>query len=141
MVGDPTPVITGVNPPQWSPSTTSVTITGSGFGTNPQLSVSAPGVGVTASILSASDNGQPGGATITANVSVPAQTCSILPVTITVTSQGYNGTGFYPVGGSTSSTTNNSLATIPPLSSTISSVSPPYFFVNTQPHLRSTANV
>jgi hypothetical protein len=41
-VGDPTPAITSVYPPQWTAGTTytcSIQITGAGFGTNPALSI------------------------------------------------------------------------------------------------------
>jgi hypothetical protein len=112
-VGDPTPSIISVSPSTWTAGSTnlSVTITGSGFGSNPQLAVS--GAGVTASITSHSDNGESGGATIVASVTVPA--CADGTVTITVTSQGYNGSGFGAAysGQSDSTTSTATIATVP----------------------------
>ncbi len=94
-VGDPTPDVTSVDPDTWTAGQTNipVTISGSYFGSNPQLSVS--GGGATATMTSHTDNGQPGGASIHASVSVPAS-CTGSSATITVTSTGYNGTGFTP---------------------------------------------
>ena len=89
-VGDPTPTISSVIPSSWAAGQANipVTIRGSGFGSNPVLVIA----GVTSSITSHSDNGQPGGAVINANVTVPG--CAFGSALITVTSTGYNGTGF-----------------------------------------------
>lgn len=108
-VGDPTPSITSVSPSTWAAGqSVSVTITGSGFGSNPTLTVS--GAGITSSITSHSDVGGPGGAKITANISValctPPETA-----TITVTSTGYNGSGFVP-GSAGQSDSGSSSATV-----------------------------
>jgi len=93
-VGDPTPSVTSVDPDSLTAGvTTSVTISGSYFGSNPLLTVS--GGGATATITSHTDSGAPGGAKIIAKVTVPA--CAAAgTVTFTVTSEGYNGTGFTP---------------------------------------------
>jgi hypothetical protein len=89
-VGDPTPTISSISPSSWAAGQVNipVTIKGSGFGSNPQLVIA----GVTSTITGHSDNGQPGGAVITANVSVPG--CATGTAGVTVTSEGYNGTGF-----------------------------------------------
>ena len=89
-VGDPTPTISSISPSSWAAGQVNipVTIQGSGYGSNPQLVIA----GVTSSITGHSDNGQPGGAVITANVSVPG--CATGTAGVTVTSTGYNGTGF-----------------------------------------------
>jgi hypothetical protein len=91
-VGDPTPSISSVSPNSWTAGQTNipVTIKGSGFGSNPILVVA--GSGVSSSITGHTDNGQPGGAQLTANVTVSA--CGSGSAAITVTSTGYNGTGF-----------------------------------------------
>jgi len=90
MVGDPTPTISSVSPSSWAAGQTNipVTIKGSGFGSNPVLVIA----GVTSSISSHSDNGLPGGAVINANVTVPG--CATGSALITVSSTGYNGSGF-----------------------------------------------
>ena len=111
-VGDPTPSITSVSPSTWTAGQTiSVTIKGSGFGSNPTLTVTA--AGVTSSITGHSDTGASGGATITANITVgvctPAETASIV-----VTSTGYTGAGFTPAF-SGQSASGSSSATVTPL--------------------------
>ncbi len=89
-VGDPTPTFSSITPSSWAAGQANipVTIKGSYFGSNPVLVIA----GVTSSITSHSDNGQPGGAVINANVTVPG--CSTGSALVTVTSTGYNGTGF-----------------------------------------------
>jgi hypothetical protein len=88
-VGDPTPNITSISPDVWSAgATTSFTITGTGFGTNPTLDVS--GTGVTgSSISSASDTEIQASVTISASASDGS-------ATVTVTSKGHGGNGFLP---------------------------------------------
>jgi hypothetical protein len=95
-VGDRTPSVTSVDPDQWTAGQLNfpVTISGSYFGSNPQLTVS--GGGATATITGHTDNGQAGGASITANASVPNACDAAGTVTLTVISTGYNGTGFTP---------------------------------------------
>jgi hypothetical protein len=94
VVGDPTPVLTtsSVSPQPWyaQQSPISVTITGQGFGTNPQLSVSGGGV-TSAVVINSTDNGT--SATITASVTIAANTPGGI-ATVTVASQGYS-----PCGG------------------------------------------
>lgn len=91
-IGDRTPSITNINPLSWPAGTiTPVTITGSGFGTNPKVTLSDPSI--IWSLTSATDDGATGGATITGTVNVP--TCTAYEgVNVNVTSQGYNGSGF-----------------------------------------------
>ena len=111
-VGDPTPSITSVSPGSWNAgqSNIPVTISGSYFGSNPQLTVA--GGGATATIKSHSDTGQPGGAQIVAYVTVPA--CAQAgSVTITVISTGYNGTGFTPAYSGQSSSSTSSATIVP----------------------------
>jgi hypothetical protein len=111
-VGDPPPSISSVSPNQWTAGQTNiaVTISGSYFGSNPQLTL--VGAGATSSITSHTDTGQPGGAQIHANVSVP-NTCADGSVVITVTSTGYNGTGFTPAYSGESSSATASATIIP----------------------------
>ena len=85
-VGDGTPVVTSISPSTWNAgATTSVTFGGNNFGTAPTLSFSSSQV--TATITSSSNT------QIVANITVaaaaPAET-----VQVTVTSHGYNGSGF-----------------------------------------------
>jgi hypothetical protein len=119
-VGDPTPSITSISPSTWTAGTTvTVTITGSGFGSNPGLTVG--GAGITSSITSHSDTGGAGGAKIIASVTIglctPAETASII-----VTSTGYNGTGFAPAysGQSSSGSSTATVAAITAPAPTIS---------------------
>jgi hypothetical protein len=94
-VADGTPVITSVNPDNWlvGATTTGVIISGEYFGTNPIVNFSDPAV--TSTRISASDT------QITCNITVGAN-ASGGEVDVTVTSQGYNGSGFIalPNGGS-----------------------------------------
>jgi hypothetical protein len=86
-VGDPTPVITAsaISPQPWyaQNSPISVTITGQGFGTNPQLSVT--GGGVTAAVPTGVSSD---GTIMTASVTIAANRQGGY-ATVTVTSQGY----------------------------------------------------
>jgi len=115
IVGDPPPSISTVSPNQWTAGQDNfpVTISGSYFGSNPQLTL--VGGGATASITSHTDTGQPNGATINASVSVPNACDASGSVTITVTSTGYNGSGFtaaYP-GESSSATSSATIVPVP----------------------------
>ncbi len=112
-VGDPTPSITTVNPSTWTAGQLNfpVTISGSYFGSNPELAVS--GGGATATITSHTDTGAADGATINASVSVPNACDAAGSVVITVTSTGYNGTGFVPAFSGQSSS-GTATATIVP---------------------------
>ena len=90
VVGDATPVITSVSPSGWNAgTTTNFTLAGSGFGTNPSLSIGGSGI-LSYSLLSGSDNLISGSVTIDA--SAPAGNA-----TVTVTSNGYYGQPFDPV--------------------------------------------
>jgi hypothetical protein len=86
-VGDPTPVISSVVPDPWvSGTATNFTLNGSGFGSNPSLSITGPGItGFTKT--SGSDT------VITGSVTVaPGATGT---ATITVTSTGFGGNAFF----------------------------------------------
>jgi hypothetical protein len=102
QVGDPTPVITGVNPNNFpAGAQTSFIISGSGFGTAPTLAIS--GNGVTGYGITSSTDTQ-----INATVTIGANAPSGI-ATITVTSTGYLGIGFVSTGGSGGST-NSAMA-------------------------------
>ncbi len=100
-VGDPTPVITSINPNVWPAGTTTpFTISGRGFGTNPSLTITGVGVG------SSSIVGTPSDTSISANVNIsssaPAGTA-----TVTIQSHGYGGSGFQPAQGGQSNQGSN----------------------------------
>jgi hypothetical protein len=112
QVDDPSPNVTGISPSTWyAGNSYSVTITGTNFGTNPSLSISAQGVTFT----------QSAGATdtqITANVTVAADAPNG-NATVQVTSTGFGGgNGFYP-GSSGNSPSNSSTA------ANVAAVTPP----------------
>jgi hypothetical protein len=87
-VGDTTPVITSVTPNVWNAGvTTPFTITGSGFGTNPSLTVIGTGITVYAI------TGLPSDTRISASVTVDPNALNG-PATVTVQSNGYNGLPF-----------------------------------------------
>ncbi len=86
-VSDTTPVITGIQPSDWQAlSTTTVTITGQSFGTNPPTLSFSPNPGISYT-LSSYNNTQ-----IVANMNVSADWAGV--VNLAVTSNGYNGQGF-----------------------------------------------
>jgi hypothetical protein len=100
QVGDPTPVIQSVNPSSWlAGQQISFTVNGTGFGTAPTLQVAGNGVSCCTNVAGSDTQ-------ISATASVAANAPNGL-ATITVTSTGYYGSGFMPIGGggSTSSTT------------------------------------
>lgn len=105
-VGDTTPVVTGISPSDWLSGTTSaVTFSGQSFGTNaPTLSFS-PANGISYSLTSYNDT------TITANVNVAAGT-SNETVSVTVTSNGYNGQGFSNGGNGQSANSQPATAAV-----------------------------
>lgn len=86
-VGDPTPNIMSVSPDIWNANTTvyPLTISGTGFGTNPTLTIS--GQGVTLNSYTGSDT------QITASVTIAANAPSG-NANITVASNGYYGSGW-----------------------------------------------
>jgi hypothetical protein len=97
-VGDPTPVVTGVSPNPWNAGTTvTATITGTGFGTAGTLSFSDTSITVNSYIST-------GDTQIRASITIPA--------TVTVTSHGYNGSGFLSGGGSQSSQGSNTATVV-----------------------------
>lgn len=84
---DPTPVINSISNQPWpAGTTTSFTISGSGFGTNPSLGIS--GTGIDDYGISDSSDSQIDGY-VTVDPSAPNES-----VAVTVTSNGYNGSGF-----------------------------------------------
>lgn len=96
-VYDGTPSINNISNQPWpAGSNTSFQVTGSGFGTNPGLTISGTGIDT----YSVSQNPAPTDTQFTASVMVdptaPTQTNS---VTITVTNQGMDGQGFIGQGG------------------------------------------
>jgi hypothetical protein len=94
-VGDPSPVVTSVTPNVWNAGeTTNITLMGTGFGTNPLLKITGPGV-TNVSVSDSSDTGGPNGSTMHASVSVDIGSTGG-QATLEVTSQGYNGNGFLP---------------------------------------------
>ena len=109
-VGDPTPVVESVDPDVWpaGPPTFQVTITGTGFGTNPGVDVS--GTGVTYQVVSTSDK------EIVLNITVDLSAPSG-PATVTVTSRGYLGSSFVSACGTVSDDTGDATvlaAPVPP---------------------------
>jgi hypothetical protein len=90
-VVDPSPTVTGVSPSTWNAgSSQTITVTGTNFGTNPSVSISLPsGIVVQAITTNPSDS------SVTASFTVPPDTPSGA-ATVTVTSTGFNGSGFYP---------------------------------------------
>jgi len=107
-VGDPTPSISCVSPSTWmAGQTTPVTVVGSGFGTSPLVSVNDGNVSLTAPALcpgSVPPDCQPPSsyATLdqcfTTSATVPPTDPGGPSYTLTVTSQGYGGSGFFSGG-------------------------------------------
>lgn len=93
FVYDPPVSVSSITPSTWQAgaSNFSVTILGTGFGTNPTVSVSDPNA--TCSVTSASDNGTY--AQISCNCSVNGSDSGSNPM-VTVTSRGYGGSAFAP---------------------------------------------
>lgn len=111
-VYDPTPVVESVSPDIWNAgaSNTLVTIGGTGFGTAPVLSFSDTTITVN-SYIKRGDTG------ITASITIPA-TAPNETVTVTVTSTGYNGSGF--LGGSGQSSQGSNTAAVQAATASIS---------------------
>jgi hypothetical protein len=104
---DPSPNVTGVSPSTWyAGSSYTVTITGTNFGTNPSVSIALPSGTIQPTTSNPSDT------SVTVSFSVPANSPSgTAPVT--VTSTGFNGSGFYPGNsGNSPSASNNSGQTV-----------------------------
>jgi hypothetical protein len=88
-VGDPTPVITSISPNSWNAGTSiQVTITGHGFGTNPSLTITGPGVSGYSTAVSDTQ--------IVATVTIAANSPGGA-ANVEVQSHGYTGSGFFPV--------------------------------------------
>jgi hypothetical protein len=105
-VNDPTPVVPSVNPSTWNAGqTTSITISGMGFGTAPTVAISGP-----SGSIPFTQSGTPSDTSIAGTVSVPANSAGG-SATVTVTSHGYNGSGFI-CGTACQSTPNGSNNTI-----------------------------
>jgi hypothetical protein len=102
-VADATPVINSISPDYWlvGATTTGVIISGQHFGTSPIVNFSDPAV--TCAQTGASDT------LITCNITVGANASGGM-VNVTVTSQGYNGSGFMPMPNGGSQATSNSYA-------------------------------
>jgi len=100
-VADATPVINSINPDYWlvGATTTGVIISGQHFGTSPIVNFSDPAV--TCTQTGASDT------LITCNITVGANASGGM-VNVTVTSQGYNGSGFMPMPNGGSQATSSS---------------------------------
>jgi hypothetical protein len=95
-VGDATPVISSISPDYWPAGTTTTgTINGQYFGTNPSVSLSDTTIAFSYTPVS---DGQ-----VNFSATVPQYDSNA--VTLTVTSNGYNGSGFVPLpnGGSQAS--------------------------------------
>ncbi len=105
-VGDQTPLLTGINTSDWAAGhMQSVTFTGMYFGTNaPTLSFS-PGAGISYTLTNYSDT------QIVANLNVVAGTPNE-NVQVSVTNNGYGGTGFQSGGSGASPTSAPVYATV-----------------------------
>jgi len=115
-VGDPTPSITSVSPNPWNAGTLytcSIQIRGSGFGTNPTLTITSADGGSEISSFTTSGCAGATDGLITATVQTSA---SFVPgsAQITVQSNGYNGSGFLQGQTGQSSTSNQQTVTITP---------------------------
>jgi hypothetical protein len=88
-VNDPTPTVTGVSGSPWQAGeTTSITISGKGFGTAPTVSISGP-----SGSIPFTQSGTPSDTSITGSVNVPDNSDSG-SATVNVTSHGYGGSGY-----------------------------------------------
>jgi Bacterial Ig-like domain (group 2) len=96
-VYDPTPSITSISNQPWpAGTTTSFTITGTGFGTSPTLAITGTG------ITSSSIVGTPTDTSINASVTI-ASSAPSESATVTVNSGGFNGSGFQGQSGQSGS--------------------------------------
>lgn len=121
-VGDATPVISGISPSQWNAgNTTQVTLNGRYFGTNAPTLNFSPGNGISYSLLSFSDT------QIVANVSVAASTPDEF-VNVSVTNNGYGGSGFLGGPGQTPTSASAS-ANVRALPVSVNLSSPPPYRV------------
>ena len=90
-VGYPTPTIASISPTTtwYAGSSYTITITGNNFGTAPTVSIALP----SGSIQPATSN--PSDTSVTVSFAVPVN-CASGEAPVTVTSTGFNGSGFYP---------------------------------------------
>jgi hypothetical protein len=115
-VGDPTPTIGSITPSQWAAGqqyACTIQIQGTGFGTNPALTIASADGG--SEIASYSICGQPTDTLITASVTTNTSFVQG-SVNITVQSEGYNGSGFVQAqhGESASATATVQITPIAP---------------------------
>jgi hypothetical protein len=94
-----TPILTGIDPSDWSSGATTlgVSFTGQYFGTNAPTLTFSPSSGITYSLVSNNDS------EIVANVTVASGTPAE-EVEVSLTNNGYGGVGFQSGGGSVSAT-------------------------------------
>jgi hypothetical protein len=107
-VGDPTPAISSVSqsPNPWiAGQSGTLTISGTGFGTNPQVTISGTGIAYSSTPCSGAQCDKQIQMSVSIAPTAPTQTAWV-----TVTSQGYNGSGFVSAGGSSSSGSNEAAA-------------------------------
>jgi hypothetical protein len=92
--GDDTPMVSGIYPSDWDAgtNTTGVTFTGQNFGTNPPTLNFSPPSGISYGLVTYNDT------QIVANVAV-ASGVPNEAVSVTVTNNGYGGSGFTPAPG------------------------------------------
>ncbi len=112
---DPTPSISSITPSPWQAGWNNqlITISGSGFGTNPTLTIGDSTITCTG--MQASDPGPPATAQITCYLTVPANDLST-STTVKVTSNSYGGSIFLMIpqgGGATSPTKTVGIAPVP----------------------------
>jgi hypothetical protein len=96
--GDNTPILTGIDPSDWPSgvTTSGVTFSGQYFGTNPPTLTFSPSSGISYGLVSYNDT------QIVANIAVASGTPTE-QVQVSVTNNGYGGSGFVGVPGSSAS--------------------------------------
>src|SRR6202041_2047185 len=102
-----TPILTGIDPSDWpsGATTPSVNFTGEYFGTNAPTLTFSPSSGISYSLVSNNDT------QIVANITVASGTPNE-DVSVSVTNNGYGGSGFQSGGGITSATSAPVNATV-----------------------------
>jgi hypothetical protein len=102
-----TPILTGIDPSNWpsGATTPSVTFSGQYFGTNAPTLTFSPSSGISYSLVSYNDT------QIVANITVASGTPTE-EVDVSVTNNGYGGTGFQSGGGAVSATSAPVYATV-----------------------------
>ena len=108
-VGDPTPGISGVSPPTWlAGQITNVTVQGSGFGTSPTVQLSPADSNVSFDTPVACIGNSTTDTCFTVNATVQS-TDPGGAYNLTVTSQGYGGSGFFSGGTGNTATASASV--------------------------------